>query len=230
MVNGVYTAGSPAVVRVLLVDDQVLVRKGLQRILNQEEDIDVVGECDDGDEVAAAVRSLQPDIVLMDVRMKRQDGIASTRELRAQAAAPPVMMLTTFGDDEVLWSALAAGAAGFVLKDASTDELVRATHVIAAGGAWLDPAITDKVLVHFRREQAGQSARQADIEALTAREREVLVLVAEGLLNNEIAERLHVSEATVKTHISHIFSKLGARDRAAAIVHAFNHGIVVPRR
>lgn len=217
-------------VKVLLVDDQSLVRKGLQRILNQEDDIEVVGECEDGDEVVDAVLRLQPDIVLMDVRMKRLDGISATKALATCEAAPPVMMLTTFGDDEVLWSALAAGAAGFLLKDASTNDLIRATHVIAGGGAWLDPAITDKVIEQFRQQHPERSEQDAELEALTAREREVLVLVAEGLLNQEIADQLCVSEATVKTHISHIFSKLGARDRAAAIVHAYNHGIVVARR
>lgn len=215
-------------VKVLLVDDQSLVRQGLQRILNQEQDIKVVGECSDGDEVFKEVKRSQPDVVLMDIRMKRMDGIRATRELQAMESPPPVSMLTTFGDDEVLWEALASGASGFILKDASPDNLVRATHAIAAGGAWLDPAVTDKVLWHYRQLPRRKSQR-ADIDALTAREHEVLVLVAEGLTNAEIAASLCVSEATVKTHISHIFSKLGARDRAAAIVYAYDQGIVVPR-
>ena len=216
-------------INVLLVDDQALVRKGLQRILNQEPNIQVVGECEDGDQVVDTVIELKPDVVLMDVRMKRMDGISATKALQALDFIPPVAMLTTFGDDEVLWNALAAGAAGFVLKDASTEDLIRATHVIAAGGAWLDPAVTDKVIEHYRQSHPRQPAEPVGCEPLTSRELEVLVLIAEGLLNQEIATKLCVSEATVKTHISHIFSKLGTRDRAAAIVFAYNHGIVVPR-
>lgn len=217
-------------IRVLLVDDQALVRKGLLRILNQEPDINVVGECEDGDEVVAEAQRLQPDVVLMDVRMKRMDGISATQALLTQDIASPVMILTTFGNDDVLRDALAAGAAGFVLKDASTEDLIRATQVIAAGGAWLDPAITNKVLDHYRRLHPQRDEPCVDADALTAREREVLLLIAEGQTNQEIASQLVVSEATVKTHISHIFSKLGARDRAAAIVYAYDHGIVIPRR
>jgi len=220
VIDGRCSAGYRVMDKVLLVDDQTLVRNGLKRILNQETDIDVVGECDDGDQVVDAVINVQPTVVLMDVRMKRMDGISATKAIQALSRVPPVMMLTTFGDDEVLWDALTAGAAGFVLKDASTDELIRATHVIAAGGAWLDPAV----------KFPSRSAPSTEIETLTAREREVLLLIAEGLTNHEITDRLCVSEATVKTHISHIFSKLDARDRAAAIVFAYDHGLVVPRR
>lgn len=216
-------------VRVLLVDDQLLVRQGLKRILNQESDLDVIAECEDGDQVIDAVRAFNPDVVLMDVRMKRLDGIKATLALQTLEAPPPVSMLTTFGDDDVLWDALAAGAAGFILKDASADDLIRATHTIAAGGAWLDPAVTEKVLWHYRQANNRTNQPRETIDALTTREYEVLTLVAEGLTNHEIAERLFVSEATVKTHISHIFSKLGARDRAAAIVYAYDHGLVTPR-
>lgn len=217
-------------IKVLLVDDQALVRKGLLRILNQEPDINVIGECEDGDEVVAETLRLQPDIVLMDVRMKRMDGISATRALLSQNLSAPVMMLTTFGNDDVLRDALAAGAAGFVLKDASTDDLIRATRAIASGGAWLDPAVTDKVLNHYRRLHPQRDEPCVDPDSLTQREREVLLLIAEGLTNQEIAGKLVVSEATIKTHISHIFSKLGARDRAAAIVYAYDQGIVIPRR
>lgn len=217
-------------IKVLLVDDQALVRKGLLRILNQEPDINVIGECEDGDEVVATASQLNPDIVLMDVRMKRTDGISATRDLIEHNCLAPVMMLTTFGNEDVLRDALAAGAAGFVLKDASTDDLIRATRVIASGGAWLDPAITNKVLDHYRRLHPMRNENSSDADALTAREHEVLLLIAEGLTNQEIAKQLFVGEATVKTHISHIFSKLGTRDRAAAIVYAYDHGIVIPRR
>jgi len=217
-------------ISVLLVDDQALVRKGMLRILNQEADINVIGECEDGDEVVEAAIDLKPDIVLMDVRMKRMDGISATQALQAKNMCIPVMMLTTFGDDDVLRDALSAGAAGFVLKDASTEDLIRATQVIASGGAWLDPAVTDKVLDHYRRMQPQRNEQLSDTDSLTTREREVLLLIAEGQTNLEIADQLNVSEATVKTHVSHIFSKLGARDRAAAIVYAYDHGIVIPGR
>lgn len=216
--------------KVLLVDDQELVRKGLQRIIAQEADISVVAECNDGNQVIDATRLNKPDIVLMDVRMKLVDGISATRELQLIENAPPVMMLTTFGDDDVLWNALEAGAAGFVLKDSSADELVRAIRVIAEGGAWLDPAITGKVIEHYQRQYPSNERQSAQLASLTAREHEVLVLLAQGLVNREIAARLFVSEATVKTHVSHIFNKLDTRDRAAAIVFAYNHGVVSPQR
>jgi len=164
----------------------------------------------------------------MDVRMKRMDGISATRELQKLQSVPPVMILTTFGEDDVLWAALNAGAAGFVLKDASPEDIIRATGVIASGGAWLDSAVTGKVIEQFR-QQRNSMKHSADIECLTTREREVLALIADGLINIEIAERLFVSEATVKSHISHIFSKLELRDRAAAIVFAYDNEIVRPR-
>lgn len=218
--------------KVLLVDDQVLVRKGLQRILNQEHDITVVAECDDGDQVVETVNTIEPDVVLMDIRMKRVDGISATKLLQDNRLTPPVMMLTTFAEDELLWNALAAGASGYVLKDASTDDLVRATRAIARGGAWLDPTITDTVIEHYRlsRSQSQQKTNTELLETLTKRESEVLLLIAEGLTNTEIADTLCVSEATVKTHVSHIFSKLNARDRAAAIVYAYDSGLVQPGR
>lgn len=216
--------------KVLIVDDQSLVRNGLQRILNQETDIDVIGECSDGDQVVAKIDLLQPDIVLMDVRMKRVDGITATRAIKKLRTAPSVIMLTTFGDDDVLLSALSAGAAGFVLKDATPDNLLRAIRAVAGGGAWLDPAVTDTVIKHYRRQKQVRSASVTQSEPLTDREREVLIRIAEGLTNHEIADALFVSETTIKTHISHIFSKLGARDRAAAIVYAYEAGVVVPKR
>ncbi len=216
-------------IKVLLVDDQELVRRGLQRILGQEADINVVAECNDGSQVLHAVQTHKPDIVLMDVRMKQVDGITATRELKLMADSPPVMMLTTFGDDEVLWNALEAGAAGFVLKDSSAEELVRAIRVISEGGAWLDPAITGKVIEQYQRLHPENNQQSTQLSSLTTREHEVLVLLAQGLVNREIADHLFVSEATVKTHISHIFNKLDTRDRAAAIVFAYNHGVVSPR-
>ena len=229
VIAGGSTAGFRAMVKVILVDDQDLVRKGLVRILNQEEDFRVVAECEDGDQVIAAVSTHQPDLILMDVRMKRLDGISATQLIRAQKNPPPISMLTTFGDEDVLWNALVAGAAGFILKDAPAEEMVRASRVVANGGAWLDPRVTGHVIKHYRTT-IPLNKSDSEIDSLTQREREVLVLIARGLVNSEIAARLSVSEATVKTHISRIFDKLGTRDRAAAIIHAYDHGIAVPKR
>jgi DNA-binding NarL/FixJ family response regulator len=212
--------------RVLLVDDQPLVLAGLRRILEPEPDLDIVADCTDGDEVAEAVTRLAPDVVLMDVRMKRIDGVEATRDLTAQPGSPPVLVLTTFGEDDVVAAALSAGAAGFILKDAMGEDLIRATREVAAGRSWLDPAITASVLATFRHRTLPRAAARARHDHLTDREQEVLELIAGGATNTEIASALTVTEATVKTHISHIFAKLHLRDRAAAIVFAYEHGIV----
>jgi DNA-binding NarL/FixJ family response regulator len=218
------------VIRVLLVDDQQLVREGLRRILHPDEGFEIAGECGDGGEVADAVARVHPDLVVMDVRMKDVDGVEATRRLRTEPAAPPVLVLTTFDDDEVLSGALRAGAAGFVLKDAPGEELIRSARSVAAGDAWLDPSVTERVLATYRTaapvRDDGAAAR---IEELTPRERDVLRLIGRGASNTEIAESLFVSEATVKSHIGHIFTKLDLRDRAAAIVFAFDHGLVAPQ-
>jgi len=217
-------------IRVLLVDDQQLVREGLRRILHPDEGFEIAGECGDGGEVADAVARVHPDLVVMDVRMKDVDGVEATRRLRVEPAAPPVLVLTTFDDDEVLSGALRAGAAGFVLKDAPGEELIRSARSVAAGDAWLDPSVTERVLATYRSaapvRDDGAAAR---IEELTPRERDVLRLIGRGASNTEIAELLFVSEATVKSHIGHIFTKLDLRDRAAAIVFAFDHGLVAPQ-
>lgn len=213
-------------IKVLLVDDQELVRSGLRRILRPQEGFEVVGECPDGADVPAAVDGHRPDVVVMDLRMKHVDGIEATRRLREDGGAPPVLVLTTFDDDELLSGALRAGAAGFVLKDAPAEELIQAVKVVAGGESWLDPAVTGRVLVTYRETAATRPAEGAD--ELTPREHEVLVLVARGLTNAEIAEGLYISEVTVKSHIGHIFTKLGLRDRAAAIVYAYDHGLVTP--
>ena len=216
--------------RVLLVDDQPLVREGLRRILHPEEGFEVVGECDDGAGVGDAVAHLRPDVVVMDVRMKDVDGVEATRRLRERPDAPPVLVLTTFDDDEVLSGALRAGAAGFVLKDAPGEELIRSVRTVAGGDAWLDPAVTARVLAAYRSSAPDQNGVAADrIAELTPRERDVLRLIGRGASNAEIAETLFVSEATVKSHIGHIFTKLDLRDRAAAIVFAFDHGLVAPQ-
>ena len=213
-------------IRVLLVDDQPLVLAGLRRILRPREGFDVVGECSDGSGVVAAVRESGPDVVVMDVRMRDVDGVEATRRLREQLPdGPPVLVLTTFDDDEVLSAALRAGAAGFQLKAAPGEELIRSVRVVAEGGAWLDPAVTGRVLAAYRAN-AVPRADPSVVDELTPREQDVLRLIGRGATNAEIAAELYVSEGTVKSHITHIFTKLGLRDRAAAIVYAFDHGIV----
>lgn len=215
-------------IRVLLVDDQELVRTGLRGILRPEFGFDVVGECADGSEVIPAVDSLSPDIVLMDVRMPVVDGVRATRELRGRGEGPPVLALTTFDDDEVLAGVLRAGASGFILKGVPAEDLQRAVAVVADGGAWLDPAVTGRVLAIYRSAAGPQAGPDPGLESLTSREREVLALIGEGRSNAEIAAEFVVSEGTVKTHINHVFTKLRLRDRAAAVVYAFDHDLVPP--
>ncbi len=215
-----------APVRVLLVDDQELVRSGLTRILRRRDGFEVVGECADGDEVPGALLAHEPDVVVMDLRMPRVDGITATTRLRTDPAAPPVLVLTTFDDDELLSAALRAGAAGFLLKDSSADDLSRAVHAVARGDSWLDPAVTARVLSRYR--QAPETRASDALDVLTERELEVLRAMGAGASNHEIAEQLVISELTVKSHIGRIFTKLDLRDRAAAIVFAFDHGVVRP--
>jgi DNA-binding NarL/FixJ family response regulator len=214
------------VIRVLLVDDQDLVRAGLRGILRSQFGFDVVGECADGSGVLAAVATLRPDVVLMDVRMPAVDGVQATRELR-EAGGPPVLALTTFDDDEVLAGMLRAGASGFILKGVPAEDLQRAVRVVADGGAWLDPAVTGRVLAIYR-SAAPSPGREGALDALTSRERDVLALIGQGRTNAEIAAQLVVGEGTVKTHINHVFTKLQLRDRAAAVVFAFDHDLVTP--
>jgi len=216
------------VIRVLLVDDQELIRTGLRGILRASFGFDVVGECADGGEVPAAVAALAPDVVLMDVRMPFVDGVQATRELRRREGSPPVLALTTFDDEQVLAGMLRAGAAGFVLKGVPAEDLQRAVRSVAGGGAWLDPAVTARVLAIYRTATPpAAAAAAADLDSLTGREREVLALIGRGRTNGEIAAELFVSEGTVKTHVNHLFTKLQLRDRAAAVVFAFDHDLVV---
>jgi DNA-binding NarL/FixJ family response regulator len=210
-------------IRVVLADDQALVREGVTLILRTEDDIEVVADCSDGAEAAAAARRHQPDVVLMDVRMPGTDGLEGTRRVRQLTDPPPVLMLTTYDDDEVLWGAIQAGAAGFVLKDTKADDLVRAVRAVAGGGSWLDPRVTPRVLGALRSRSIPSAV--GAVSRLSEREREVLRLMASGANNTEIAESLLVSERTVKSHIGAIFSKLNVRDRAGAIVIAFESGI-----
>ncbi|MDQ6840383.1 MAG: response regulator transcription factor [Actinomycetota bacterium] len=212
-------------ISVVLVDDQPLVRAGLQRILSEDEGFTVVAQCGDGAAAVAAVRSTPADVVLMDVRMRGMDGIEATRQVR-ELDGPPVLVLTTFDDDDVLWGAIDAGAAGFVLKEASAEDLIAATRTIAAGGAWLDPAVTARVLEITRSTGLPRRRQAVKAALLTERELDVLGHMATGATNGEIAGALFVSEATVKTHVGSVFSKLGVRDRAGAIVFAYRHGLV----
>jgi DNA-binding NarL/FixJ family response regulator len=213
-------------VAVLLVDDQDLVRSGLRRILRRKDGFTVIAECSDGDEVPDAIAQHRPDVVVMDLRMKRVDGIEATR-LLAAGGGPPVLALTTFNDEELLSGALRAGAAGFVLKDSSAEELIRAVRAVARGDSYLDPAVTARVLTTYRK--AAQPAHMGCLGDLTARELDVLTLMARGCSNSEIADELFISAVTVKSHIGRIFGKLDLRDRAAAIVYAYDNGIVAPR-
>lgn len=220
-----------ALLKVLLVDDQDLVRAGLQRLLSPADGFDIVGECRDGAEALEALARLDApvDVVCMDVRMRGMDGVEATRRIGQLDDPPPVLVLTTF-DDEILWGAVGAGAAGFILKESPAEDLIRATRCVALGGSWLDPQVTPRVLDGYRREGIVRQRRHAELDRLTAREREVLAHMATGATNREIAAALFVSEATVKSHVGNVFVKLGARDRAAAIIIALEHGVVPPER
>jgi DNA-binding NarL/FixJ family response regulator len=213
-------------IRVLLVDDQDLVRAGLRGILRQSFGFEIAGECADGSEVLEAVEQINPDIVLMDVRMPRLDGVAATSLLRAKRPSLPVLALTTFDDDEALAGMLRAGASGFILKGVPADELHRAVRAVAAGDAWLDPAVTSKVLAVYRNTPTASALPTAALDHLTERELDVLTLIGQGHTNGEIAERLFIGEGTVKTHINHVFAKLDLRDRSAAIIFAYDHHLL----
>lgn len=214
--------------RVLLVDDQPLVRVGLQRILASEEGLDVVGEASDGQAALDFLADNDVDVVVMDIRMRGMDGIEATSRIRSMDGGPPVLVLTTFDEDEILWGAIDAGAAGFILKEATADDLIRATRTVAEGGSWLDPIVTPRVLAHHRDHVLPTAREAGRVEELTDRENDVLLAMARGLTNAEIAEELIVGVATVKTHVGSIFSKLGVRDRAGAIVYAYQMGLSDP--
>jgi DNA-binding NarL/FixJ family response regulator len=215
-------------IRVALVDDQDIVRAGVARILSPADGFEVVAECANGREAVDTLPGLGLDVVLMDIRMPVLDGIAATAHLRALPDPPAVLVLTTFGEDEILWGALEAGAAGFVLKDASAEDVIAAVRAVAAGGAWFDPGVAPRVLAFHRRHAAPAARESARLDELTERELDVLRLMARGRTNAEIAAQLFVAEATVKTHVGAIFGKLDVRDRPAAIVFAYDHGVVAP--
>jgi DNA-binding NarL/FixJ family response regulator len=216
------------VIRAAIVDDQAIVRAGLARILSPEDGFEVVASCADGRQAVEELPPLRPDVVLMDVRMPALDGIAATAQLRGLDEPLDVLVLTTFGEDEVLWGAIEAGAAGFVLKDSSAEDLIAAVRAVAGGGAWFDPGVATRMLERYREVVAPAARDVARLEELTDREHDVLRLMARGATNAEIATALFVAEATVKTHVGSIFGKLGVRDRAAAIVFAYDHGVVTP--
>jgi DNA-binding NarL/FixJ family response regulator len=216
------------VIKVLLADDHELVRGGLKAMLGARDDIEVVGEASDGAEAVEEAIRLRPDVLLMDIRMPRLDGIEATRRLTAHAGAPRVLVLTTFDLDEYVYEALRAGAAGFLLKDAPPGQIAEAIRTVATGDQMLAPAVTKRLVERFVKRPPPDTAREQRFEELTEREAEVLRHVARGLSNAEIAERLFLSEATVKTHLTRILSKLGLRDRVQAVVLAYESGLVEP--
>ena len=213
--------------RVLIADDQALIRGGFRMILDAQDDIEVVGEAIDGRDALEQFRRLSPDVVVMDVRMPAMDGIEATRRLAASDSAARVLILTTFDLDEYVFEALRAGASGFLLKDRPPEELVAAVRVVASGEALLAPSVTRRLIEEFAsRPTTTPSSHRLD--ELTQREREVMVLIAQGLSNSEIAGHLFVAETTVKTHVGRVLQKLGLRDRAQAVVAAYESGLVHP--
>ena len=213
---------------VLIADDQALVRAGFRMILEAHDDIEVVGEAGDGSEAIEMARTHAPDVVLMDVRMPRLDGIAATRAIVGERPTTRVLVLTTFDLDDYVYDAITAGASGFLLKDVGRDDLVAAVRVIASGEALLAPTVTRRLLADFVRSRPGPRPDAGALTSLTARESDTLALLAEGLSNAQIAARLVVSEHTVKTHVSNVFLKLALRDRVHAVIYAYEHGVVRP--
>ncbi|MGW2640390.1 response regulator transcription factor [Streptomyces sp. NPDC001348] len=213
--------------RVIVADDQTVVREGIVMLLGLLPGIEVVGAAGDGEEAVRLVAELAPDIVLMDLRMPRCDGVEATRRIRAEHPGTQVVVLTTFADDESLFPALRAGARGYLTKDAGGDEIVRAVESVLSGHAGLSPRVQRRLLERLAQPEPPSAPEEAP-DGLTARETEVLVLIAEGLTNQEIARRLHVSTATVKTHINNLFAKAGLKDRAQAVRYAYAKGLARP--
>jgi DNA-binding NarL/FixJ family response regulator len=218
-------------IKVLIADDEEMVRAGLRMILGYQSDIEVVGEADDGGSAVEVALRLSPDVVLMDIKMRKMDGLQATRTILARAARPPsVVMLTTFDYDEYVYEALKAGASAFLLKDSPPEQLSNAVRVVAAGDALLHPSITRRLIEDFARRPTPHSGRPPQLRELTERELEVMHEVARGLSNLEIAGRLHLSETTVKTHVAHVLSKLGLRDRIQVAIMAYESGLIEPGR
>nr|WP_203687522.1 response regulator transcription factor [Streptomyces sp. SID14515] len=211
----------------MVADDQAVVRTAFSGLLNTQDDIDVVGEAEDGEQAVRKAAELRPDVALLDIRMPRLGGIDAAREIvAASGGATRALMLTTFGLDEYVYDALTAGASGFLLKDATFPELLHAVRVVAGGHALLAPEITGRLIAEFARQRVGTPPPRS-IDGLTAREAEVLVLIARGLSNADIADRLTITDHTVKTHINRLFAKMGLRDRAQAVILAYELGLVV---
>jgi DNA-binding NarL/FixJ family response regulator len=216
-------------ISIVVADDHHVVRDGFAALLDAQPDFDVLGKASDGAEAVRKCRELRPDVALMDVRMPGMDGIEATRQLvQSGDDAPRILILTTFDFDDYVYDALRAGASGFLLKDVTRERLFDAVRVIAAGDALLAPAVTRRLIGEFARQRSAPAETPASLAELTARETEVLRLLAEGLSNPEIAARLVVSEETVKTHVSRVLGKLGLRDRTQAVVAAYESGLVVP--
>ncbi|MGC2940258.1 MULTISPECIES: response regulator transcription factor [unclassified Brevibacterium] len=213
-------------IRIVIADDQAMVRAGFAALLNAHADIEVVGQAEDGAQSVDLVADLAPDIVLMDVRMPLMDGIEATRTIVAANAATRIIMLTTFDIDDYVFDAIRAGASGFLLKDAPPAELAEAVRIVAGGEALLAPSVTKRVIEHFAT--GGKTANRTALPELTDREREILIQVARGASNTEIASSLHIAVQTVKTHVSRILYKLDARDRAQAVIAAYESGLVIP--
>jgi DNA-binding NarL/FixJ family response regulator len=215
-------------IRVLVVDDQELLRTAFSSLIRAEDDMDVVGEAADGAEAVRLVAVASPDVVVMDIRMPTMDGIEATRRISSSpdTPSPRILILTTFDLDEYVFEAMRSGASGFVLKSRPLEELLTAIRVVAAGEALLAPSVTRRLIAHFASQPQSPAKRRSDLEHLTEREREVLRLIAQGLSNAEIAQSLHVSLPTAKTHVSRILAKLGARDRAQLVVVAYESGLV----
>lgn len=218
-------------IRVLVVDDQELVRTGFTLILNHQPDLDVVGGASNGAQAVELTRSLKPNVVLMDLRMPVMDGVEATRRITAMPGEDPVrvLVLTTFDDDESVYAALRAGASGFMLKDVPPRELADSIRVVAAGQSLFAPSVTRRIIERFVERRSTDRDLQRRAELLTEREREVLRWVSMGLSNAEIGDRLFVSEATIKSHVSHVLTKLDARDRAQAVAFAYETGVILPK-
>ena len=215
-------------ISIVLADDQAMVRAGLRLILEAEDDLEVVGEASDGEEAVAVTRRLRPDVVLMDIQMPKLDGLEATRRIGQEAAIRSrVLILTTFEQDDYVFEALRAGASGFLLKNAPPEELVQAVRIVAAGDALLAPSITRRVIEDYTQRSAPRK-NDAGLELLTEREVEVLRLLATGKSNSELATHLYLGEGTIKTHVSHVLTKLGLRDRVQAVVFAYESGLVEP--